>query len=107
MSRQRGAHRSEPGSRAGVGGRALAFADRTGFWIASAAVFAANAILSMVRGEWALAILQAATGLLAGVAAVSVAESQRSSRSVGSAGSDDDGGAGGTRRAPTAGPRGL
>ena len=90
MSHQSHAHRSEPGDRTGVGGRALAFADRTGFWIASAAVFVANAILSMLWGEWSLAILQAATGLLAGVAAASVAESQRSSGSAGSTGSHDD-----------------
>jgi hypothetical protein len=90
MSHQSRAHRSERRHGAGVVGRALAFADRTGFWIASAAVFVANAILSMLRGEWALAILQAATGLLAGVAAASVAESQRSSGSAGSAGSHDD-----------------
>ena len=51
--------------------------DATIFWIASSAIFLFNAILSFVQGQWGLAGLEAATGILALVAAASVAESQR------------------------------
>ena len=47
------------------------------FWIASSAIFLVNAILSFVQGQWGLAGLETATGILALVAAASVAESRR------------------------------
>jgi hypothetical protein len=51
--------------------------NRPFFWIASSAVFLVNAILSFVQGQWGLAGLETATGILALVAAASVAESRR------------------------------
>ncbi len=40
------------------------------FWLLCAAVFLANALLSALREEWALTILQTVTGVMASVAAV-------------------------------------
>lgn len=47
----------------------LATANRPLFWLAAAAVFVANAVLSVTHGHWALAALQIVTGLLALVSA--------------------------------------
>jgi hypothetical protein len=50
------------------------------FWIASSVIFMANAILSFVHGEWRLAVLETATGILALISAASVARSRRRPR---------------------------
>lgn len=48
----------------------LSAANRPVFWGAAASVFLTNAVLSIATSDWALAALQAGTGLLAIVSAV-------------------------------------
>lgn len=57
-----------PGSAVPTRRWALA-ADQPAFWMASAAVFMINAVLSAAAGQWAMAVLASTTGLLALVAA--------------------------------------
>jgi hypothetical protein len=64
-------------SSAGVGKEGWAAVNRPIFWVASSAIFLINAILSFVQGHWPLAALETATGILALVAAASVAGSRR------------------------------
>ncbi|MFN2607563.1 MAG: hypothetical protein ABR511_06650 [Acidimicrobiales bacterium] len=52
-------------------------ADRPVFWMASSAVFVANAILSATVGYWELSVLELGTGVLALVAAASCADRSR------------------------------
>lgn len=51
----------------------MSLADRPVFWLASSGLFAANGALSASQGRWALAALQAGTGVLALLAASSAA----------------------------------
>lgn len=60
----------------------LAAADRPTFWLAAAAVFLANAVLSLTYGHWALAGLQAVTGLLAVVSAATSGSDRQSTGST-------------------------
>ena len=69
---------SAPPTTTSVARRALTAGEHPGFWIASSAVFGANALLSTAQGYWALALLEGATGVMAAVAAGTVAERRRS-----------------------------
>lgn len=70
------------GSPAAVSREGWAAVNRPIFWVASSAIFLINAVLSFVQGHWGLAALETATGVLALVAAASVAESRRRLPSV-------------------------
>ena len=70
------------GSLAAVSREGWAAVNRPIFWVASSAIFMINAVLSFVQGHWGLAALETATGVLALVAAASVAGSRRRLRSV-------------------------
>ena len=65
------------GSSPGVSRGGWAAVNRPIFWISSSAIFLINAILSFVQGQWGLAALETATGVLALIAAASVAGSRR------------------------------
>ena len=71
----------------------MSVADRPVFWLASSGLFAANGVLSASEGRWALAALQAGTGVLALLAASSAA-------GVGSRPSAEDGAGGAHGDAP-------
>lgn len=64
------------GSPPGVSREGWAAVNRPIFWIASSAIFLINALLTFVQGQWGLAALETATGVLALVAAASVAGSR-------------------------------
>jgi hypothetical protein len=57
-----------------------AVAEQPVTWLAAAAVFIGNAILSALRGDWVLAVLAAGTGTLAALSAAGASRRSGPSR---------------------------